>query len=108
MSYDVSIGDFEGNYSWNNSSFFFMMLPKKHKGNSGILSLNGMTGAKAAELLDKTLEDFSLKIACSGARSIHSQFDTGNSQDSLIGCVTFLSLIMAACYRNPDLIIEAT
>lgn len=71
MSYDISVGDWSGNYTYNVSALFYDHMPgEDDTERGGLNTIHGMKGKKAG-------------------------------WGSTVGALIFLAEIMAACYRNP-------
>lgn len=97
MSYDVSIGGCEFNYTYNVSQLFYDHIPK-FRDRGGLSELHGLTGRKAVDVLEVALNDISRKVH---DPAFAKQYDPANGWGSTIGAITFLACILAACASNP-------
>lgn len=109
MSYDVSIGDRDFNYTSNVSKLFYDHMPADNASEQGGLHiLHGCLGKAAGDKLAAALErieDTRLQIwdgEAPGEPEFCGRYDAPNGWGSAIGGIMFLSLMMAACYQNPE------
>lgn len=109
MSYDVHIGDFCGNMTWNVGQLFRDHIPS-HAGDAesrGINELDGLTGKQALELLSDAFENINstrLKLwqeNAIGEPKFCAKYDARNGWGGAVGGIVFLANIMAACAKNP-------
>jgi hypothetical protein len=101
MSYDVSIGRESFNYTYNVHKLFHDHM------DGGIQSLDGLTGkqaflqlAECIDGIDRTRHNLWENVVVGEPVFCH-RYDAPNGWGSAIGGILFLSLIMAACARNP-------
>ncbi len=101
MSYDVSIGDFSGNYTSNVSGLWYDHMPE------GLRGLNGKTGKKAAEIIGEGFDAIhrtmlkTWRDGVVGEPEFCAKYDAKNGWGSTVGALVFLAQIMAACQRYP-------
>ncbi len=101
MSYDVSIGSFDGNYTWNVSALFYDHIP------DGLNALDGLTGKQAVELLTVAFSRIhATKMAMWKTQSVGepefcAKYDAPNGWGSTVGALIFLAQILSACAANP-------
>lgn len=109
MSYDVCIGEFNSNQTYNLSKLFYAYIFDE-KGNSiGIKGLHDKTGAeaflllqKAFDLIDNAMYDGHSECEV-GLPKFCAKYDPPNGWGSTIGGLVFMSRFMAACAANPEL-----
>lgn len=111
MSYDVSIGDKDFNYTFNVSQFF-----RDHihvEGNvSGLRGIDGLTGEAALTVLAEAFEEINRTRLRLWDRNVVGEpafcrtYDAPNGWGSVIGAIVFLARIMAACAANPREIVR--
>jgi hypothetical protein len=110
MSYDLSIGDAEFNYTYNLSGLFHKHI---HNGaDTGLGALCGMTGRQAAIVLQAAFESIhreymdpfrsGARITCIDADRILSDSHTPeNGWGSYTSALIFLGRLLGACAANP-------
>lgn len=107
MSYDISIGSADFNYTWNVSKLFHEHLPATDERESGLYGLNGMTGKQAGEELARAFDriDRSVMIDWTtdavGEPAFCARYDADNGWGSTVGALVFLARVMAACHASP-------
>jgi hypothetical protein len=104
MSYHVSIGSFEGNYTWNSlSPLCYVHLSEKN----GLRSLDGMTGREACDALRSfwdSVHGEKLKhwaIESAGEPEFCKKYDSPNGWGSTVGALIFMGQLTAACAAHP-------
>ena len=104
MSYDVEIGSWEGNYTHNSLGD----LCYKHLDiNHGLKTLDGLTGYEAAPLLrafwERVNEERNTmwKKDVVGEPDFCAKYDSPNGWGSLVGAITFMGELTAACALFP-------
>lgn len=101
MSHDISIGDFDRNYTSNVSKVFYDHLE------GGLHSFYGKTGKEAAPMLAemwRKLNDTRHKMYVDGAcgePAMQAKYDAKNGWGSLVGALIFLGEFSAACAMFP-------
>ena len=93
MSYDVSIGEYDGNYTYNVSSLFYDYME------GGLPALDGMTGRQAANVLAgfwSRVNTARIADPAFGAR-----YDAPNGWGDTLGALIFIGEITAACAQHP-------
>lgn len=106
MSYDVAIGDFEGNYTWNVSPLFYDHIPAV-RGKGGLEEIDGLTGKQALPILRDAFERINntrhslWSHGAVGEPAMCARYDAANGWGSLVGGLIFLAQIMAACAAHP-------
>lgn len=106
MSYDISIGEFDGNYTYNVSKLFHTHLLSDDE-QTGLQGLHGKTGAQALAVLSRGFDSIHSeylrvwKTGDVGARSFCGLYDAPNGWGSTVGALIFLAQFMAACAANP-------
>ena len=96
MSYDVEIGDFHANYTYNLSDLF-----RTHM-DGGIGSLDGLKGSVALARLNGFFESVMREHIKLGKDQFREKYDAPNGWGSVDGALIFMARIMAACAVNPD------
>ena len=104
MSYDVSIGKWDGNFTHNSLG----QLCYNHlDGAGGLKSLHGLTGYEAAPLLQefwKSVNDERHQMWKSdvvGEPDFCAKYDSPNGWGGAIGALTFMGELTAACALFP-------
>ena len=106
MSYDVSIGSFEGNYTWNAAPLFYDHIPPS-RDRGGLGELDGLTGRQAVVILSEAFNGIHAtklnvwKEQVVGEPEFCAKYDPPNGWGSTVGALIFLAQIMAACAANP-------
>jgi len=101
MSYDVSIGCFDDNYTSNMSGLFYSHI------DGGLLSLDGLTGRAASALLDcfwQSVHSEYVRLwdgTTPGAVAFCAKYDSKNGWGSTVGALIFMAKITSACSANP-------
>jgi len=98
MSYDVSIGDAEFNYTFNLADFFHDYICDQTKESlpTGLQALNNLPGLEAAKLIKTSMEEINL---CGD--KLHEKYNPSNGWGDVTRATVFLARIMSACYENP-------
>jgi len=106
VSYDVSIGDFDGNYTFNVSALFYDHIPAE-RSRGGLHELDGLTGKQAGEVLHQmwrrihnTKMNFWHTRAV-GEPEFCAKYDAPNGWGSAVGALIFLGELTAACAVYP-------
>ena len=106
VSAHVYINNESFNYTHNVSRLWYDHIPDTGKG-GGLRELDGLTGRQAfAVLADciSSIEETRLRLWCDdtiGEPKFCAAYDARNGWGSAVGGLLFLSLIMAACAKNP-------
>ena len=101
MSYDISIGEFDRNYTSNVSKVFYDHLE------GGLHCFHGKTGKEAAPLLAemwRRLNDTRRVMGVVGVYGEHAmqaKYDAKNGWGTLVGALIFLGEFSAACAMFP-------
>jgi hypothetical protein len=100
MSYDLTIGDFCGNYTYNLAPLFFEIIPGEV---GGLRELHGMTGKQAGAVLSLAFERLDRMRFRNGSTEadLIARFDAPNGWGTTFGATIFLAQVMAACLLNP-------
>jgi hypothetical protein len=106
MSYDVTIGGEDFNYTFNVSKLFYDHIPA-NRNRGGLHELHGLTGKQAALIIadafaamDRTyIADWSADV--DGEPKFCARYDSANGWGSTVGAMLFLANIMGACLRHP-------
>lgn len=112
MSYDVSIGKWSGNFTFNSLG----KLCRVHLDRGdGLKSLDGMTGKEAAEKIlrfwgsvnAERVKHLSSDIV--GEPKFCSIYDSENGWGSLVGALVFMGELTAACakHQNAKIVVSA-
>jgi hypothetical protein len=105
MSYDVSVGSEDFNYTSNVSGLFYDHIPDMGKG-GGLRELDGVTGARACRIIGEAFKRISetrhrmWSEDAVGEPAFCAKYDAPNGWGSAIGALTFLAEILAACADN--------
>ena len=106
MSYDVSIGSFDGNYTGNLAPLFYDHIPAIQS-RGGLSELHGLTGRQAAVILAEAFDRIQSTRRslwsgdAVGEAKFCARYDAPNGWGSAIGGLIFLSQILAACAVHP-------
>lgn len=103
MSYDIGIGDFEANYTWNLGQLFYDHISASDQSERGGLhALAGLSGKQALAVLDAAFERIhSTHIKANSAKAFRAKYDAENGWGDTDGALIFLARLMAACARHP-------
>lgn len=117
MSYDISIGTFERNYTSNRADLYRDHFPGGERlDENGVLTtvpagldaIHDKTGREAGEILLEmisAINDTRIRLGndrVKGDQPICDQYDSPNGWGSLVGQLIFLGEIAAACAMHPD------
>lgn len=108
MSYDITIGSDEFNYTFNVANLFYdHMPPDEDSDRGGLDTLDGCTGKEASrkisealKRIEKTRHDL-WENGVMGEPKFCAKYDAKNGWGSTIGAIMLLSNLMAACHQNP-------
>jgi len=111
MSYDVSIGDFDANYTSNVAALFYDHIPARDS-RGGLHELHGKTGKQAVAILNEAwsrihatkLQTWRENLkgeAVVGEPEMCAKYDAPNGWGSMVGGLIFLGQITVACASNP-------
>lgn len=106
MSYDVSIGDFDGNMTSNIAPVIYDHIPDYGNG-GGLREIHGKTGKEALVVLSdmfNRLQETRHELYVdnvSGEPRFCAKYDSPNGWGSLVGALIWLAQIMSACGRFP-------
>lgn len=107
MSYDVYIGDFSANYTFNVSNLFYDHIEDMGNG-GGLNEIDNKTGSEVAGILAKAFDRiYETKNSMwshdeIGERAFCAKYDAPNGWGSAVGGIVFLARIMAAAASNPE------
>ena len=98
MSYDVTVGDREFNYTWNLALFFrtFQVHPYG--------DMRGRPASKVAETVTSGLE----AIEKMDFDTLREKYDPPSKWGTVPGAIEWLKSIREACLEQPDVTVEAT
>ena len=96
MSYDVAIGDFDANYTYNLADLFHNHI------DGGIRALDGLPGSVALVRLNGFFESVMWEHIKIGKDQFREKYDSPNGWGDVDGALIFMARIMAACAMNPD------
>lgn len=91
MSYDMSIGKSELNYTYNVAPMWYSILPEK-----GIRTFYGMTGKESLQVLTY------LYFQMIGNADNLKKMNPENGWGSFDGALTFVNDLILAAIENPD------
>lgn len=104
MSYDISIGDEDFNYTYNMAKFFHRFIVVENFENdeelTGLQALNGLTGKVAIRVLERALKEAERAFYTEGRSEFLRTYDSQNGWGDTYSATIFLSLMIAACSRN--------
>lgn len=127
MSYDISVGEYDFNYTSNMGPLFRDHI--EDNGCVGLRALDGKTGAECAYILGKAFkalqrsmrglhddetqptwkdEKEQRKVARSGDKAMRAKYDAENGWGSTLSAVIFLGEVMAACVESPEEIVSVS
>lgn len=98
MSYDVDVGEADFNYTYNLSRFFHAHIRVGEE--TGLRSLDGMTGAQAVKALDEAFDSARDELREVGDAELRRRYEPSNGRGSLYGATLFLAELQAACAAN--------
>lgn len=104
MSYDVYIGTDCFNYTYNLSKFFHTYL--QADGKTGVQSLDGLPGKKAARVIAEALAEAENNLVRTTPKDFQEAFDPENGWGSTIGAILWLNRLMSTCYEKPRYIVR--
>lgn len=98
MSYDVTVGDRDFNYTWNLSRFFsiFQVHPYEH--------MRDRPASEVAERITSGLE----AIEKMDLTTLREKYDAPNGWGDVPSAIEWLKGIRDACLEQPDATVEAT
>lgn len=100
MSYDVGIGDFDGNYTSNLGRLYHKHIRVEDR--TGLQALDGLTGKQAFPVLSLAIDLINNEYcSLNGARAFRAEYDAPNGWGSTDGAILFLAQILAACAKHP-------
>ena len=102
MSYDVSIGDFSQNITFNLGKFFRYFVNEEQ----GITFLDQKTGCAAGSLVATALSNFAIHQFFSNDEAITEEFSATNGWGTWEDAVHFLTQLLDACLQNPREIVR--
>jgi hypothetical protein len=107
VSYDVSIGSFDGNCTFNVSGLFFDHIPAE-RSRGGLHELHGLTGRQASAVLSqafkrihKTYMTDCRPLPAAGAPIFCARYDPPNGWGSTVSALIFLGELLGACADHP-------
>lgn len=106
MSYDVSIGSFDGNCTFNVSALFYDHIPSE-RDRGGLSELHGLTGKQASEVLSRAFDRITKTYRNDwrqgdiGAPTFCARYDAPNGWGSAVGALIFLGQLLGACATHP-------
>lgn len=109
MGYDVSVGEWDGNYTHNSLG---AVCYSHLDANAGLRSLDGLRGYEAAPFLAafwKRVYDEKNSLwdgAKPGEPDLCKKYDSPNGWGSLVGALIFMGELTAACALYPQSKIE--
>lgn len=124
MSYDVSIGDFSVNITYNIRMLFYDHFPASEERSAsehgltaddivkqsrgGLHSLHGLTGLDAIDVISAFLDNVRDRmydgnvVTTVGHPHFCAKYDAKNGWGSTLGGVVAMGRLLAACSRFPD------
>ncbi len=107
MSYDISVGREDFNYTSNIAKLFYDHITASDEGRGGLHELTGKTGRQAAMILADAfnrIKSTKMKLwshGVTGEPAFCAKYDAPNGWGSAVGGLILLAQIMAACHANP-------
>lgn len=105
MSYDVTIGDFDTNYTYNVGAVFHDHIKGGEK--TGLQALDGLYGFQASALLFSAWSNLNATRhqmyvdGAVGEPAMEAKYNAPNGWGSLVGALIILGKITAACAIYP-------
>ena len=99
MSYDVHIGSYDFNYTFNLTPFFQHYIPGVS--GEGLKGLDGLEGQEAEPLLLAALDAILDDLEVSGAAGMSERWDSPNGWGTWVGAARLLSKMTRACCDHP-------
>jgi len=105
MSYDITIGDFDVNYTSNVGAVFHDHI--KEGEITGLQALHGMYGFQASRVLYRAWSNLNAtrhalyQDGQIGERAMEEKYNAPNGWGSLVGALIILGKITAACATYP-------
>ena len=106
MSYDLHIGDFGANITFNCGKFFYAHIENRGLG-GGLRELDGKTGKQCVEILAGAFDSIHnerrsmWKENVVGEPDFCAKYDSPNGWGSTVAAMNFLERVMAACAIMP-------
>jgi hypothetical protein len=103
MSFDIRIGAWDGNYTFNSLG----PLARAHLHPDGLSHLDGMTGEQASEALRHFWGSVSREVTARwrteivGEPDFCATYDSTNGWGSTVGALVFMGELTAACALQP-------
>jgi len=104
MSYDVHIGSYDFNYTFNLTPFFQHYIPGVS--GEGLKGLDGLEGQEAEPLLLAALDAILDDLEVSGAAGMSERWDSPNGWGTWTGASRMISKMARACTVHPAVIIN--
>jgi len=112
MSYDVTIGDFDVNYTSNVGAVFHDHI--KNGDTTGLQALRGMYGFQASDVLYRAWSNLNAtrhalyQDGQIGEPVMEEKYNAANGWGSLVGALIVLGKLTAACANYPHEIVEVS
>jgi hypothetical protein len=112
MSYDVSIGDFDVNYTSNVGAVFHDHIKEGEV--TGLQALNSLYGFQASEILYRAWSNLNAtrhamyKDGEVGEPAMEAKYNAANGWGSLVGALVTLGKITAACATYPHEVVHVS
>lgn len=103
MSFDVKVGSFEENYTYNSLG----PMCRDHLHKDGLWYLHGLTGKQAHRQISQFWESlFSEKQSLwmeksIGEPALQAKYDSPNGWGSCVGAMLFMARLTSACAEHP-------
>ena len=97
MSYDVSIGDFSQNITFNLGKFFRTFVHTVY----GLNALDGQTGWAAANILAAAINKFATYRDLNDDEILTKEFSDANGWGCWEDAFRFLANLLEACLKHP-------
>lgn len=97
MSYDVHIGDFSQNITFNLGKFFRAFINEEH----GITILDQKTGCAAGSIVATAISNFAIHQFFNTDEAITEEFSSPNGWGTWEDAIHFLTKLLDACLQNP-------
>jgi len=108
MSYDITIGKYDFNYTFNVSRLFYDHIPDAGKG-GGLRELNGVKGKEAQKILFEFFRNVEeTKRRCSSEAEFQNRYDAPNGWGSTIGALILMARILSICALHPRHVVHVS
>ncbi len=109
MSYDVTIGNFSTNYTFNLSLFFANYIIEGRRGRCGLKVLDGLKGAEAAKVIEKAFASMLRDSRTQTETPTHwfaKAYNPRNGWGDVVQAMLWLEELRRECAKRGSLIVR--